>query len=75
MEYVNWIVGYVFIVPKLSVIENTRFCIGEKTNDIDLSKRLAKLADLFVMDAFATSWMHLKAFGEIPCESAASAWR
>ena len=42
-------------VPELSVIENTRFCIGEKTNDIDLSKRLAKLADLFVMDAFATS--------------------
>ena len=42
-------------IPELSVIENTRFCIGEKTNDIDLSKRLAKLADLFVMDAFATS--------------------
>ena len=41
--------------PELSVIENTRFCIGEKTNDIDLSKRLAKLADLFVLDAFATS--------------------
>ena len=41
--------------PELSVIENTRFCIGEKTNDIDLSKRMAKLADLFVMDAFATS--------------------
>ena len=41
--------------PDLSVIENTRFCIGEKTNDIDLSKRMAKLADLFVMDAFATS--------------------
>ena len=42
-------------IPELSVIENTRFCIGEKTNDIDLSKRLAKLADLFVLDAFATS--------------------
>ena len=41
--------------PEISVIENTRFCIGEKTNDIDLSKRMAKLADLFVMDAFATS--------------------
>ena len=41
--------------PGLSVIENTRFCIGEKANDIDLSKRMAKLADLFVMDAFATS--------------------
>ena len=39
----------------LSVIENTRFCIGEKTNDVNLSKRMAKLADIFVMDAFATS--------------------
>ena len=42
-------------IPELSVVENTRFRIGEKTNDTDLSKRLAKLADLFVMDAFATS--------------------
>ena len=39
----------------LSVIENTRFCVGEKTNDVNLSKRMAKLADIFVMDAFATS--------------------
>ena len=36
-------------------IENTRFNIGEKNNDSDLSNRLANLADLFVMDAFATS--------------------
>ena len=42
-------------IPKISVIENTRFCIGEKSNDIDLSKRLAGLGDLIVMDAFATS--------------------
>ena len=41
--------------PDLSVIENTRFCVGEKTNDVNLSKRMAKLADIFVMDAFATS--------------------
>ena len=41
--------------PDLSVIENTRFCIGEKMNDVNLSKRMAKLADIFVMDAFATS--------------------
>ena len=42
-------------IPKISVIENTRFCIGEKSNDTDLSKRLAGLGDLIVMDAFATS--------------------
>lgn len=39
----------------ISIIENTRFNIGEKTNDIELSKRLSALADVFVMDAFATS--------------------
>ena len=42
-------------IPAISVIENTRFCIGEKSNDVDLSKRLARLGDLIVMDAFATS--------------------
>ena len=42
-------------VDHISIIENTRFNVGEKTNDIELSKRLAALADVFVMDAFATS--------------------
>ena len=42
-------------IPQIVVIENTRFNIGEKTNDPKLSKRLADLADVFVMDAFATS--------------------
>ena len=42
-------------VDRISIIENTRFNIGEKNNDIELSKRLAALADVFVMDAFATS--------------------
>ena len=39
----------------LVMIENTRFNIGEKNNDPNLSKRFSDLADLFVMDAFATS--------------------
>ena len=42
-------------IPQIGVIENTRFNIGEKTNDLQLSKRLANLADVLVMDAFATS--------------------
>ena len=42
-------------VDHISFIENTRFNIGEKNNDIELSKRLAALAEVFVMDAFATS--------------------
>ena len=42
-------------VDHISILENTRFNIGEKNNDIELSKRLAALAEVFVMDAFATS--------------------
>ena len=42
-------------INDLVMIENTRFNIGEKNNDSTLSKRFSDLADLFVMDAFATS--------------------
>ena len=42
-------------IDSISVIENTRFNVGEKSNDSGLSERLANLADFFVMDAFATS--------------------
>ncbi len=42
-------------IDNISVIENTRFNVGEKSNDPGLSARLANLADFFVMDAFATS--------------------
>lgn len=40
---------------QIILCENTRFNIGEKKNDINLSKKLASLCDIFVMDAFATS--------------------
>ena len=42
-------------LDEISFIENTRFNSGEKSNDTNLSKRFANLADLFVMDAFATA--------------------
>ncbi|MGL4722782.1 MAG: phosphoglycerate kinase [Desulfovibrionaceae bacterium] len=35
--------------------ENIRFCEGEKENSDTLSKRLASLCDVFVLDAFAVS--------------------
>ena len=35
--------------------ENVRFNAGEKSNDKQLSKKLAALADIFVMDAFGTA--------------------
>ena len=40
---------------ELLVLENIRFLKGEKSNEPELSKKLANLADIFVMDAFATS--------------------
>ncbi len=40
---------------ELVVCENVRFNKGEKSNDEDLSKKLASLCDIFVMDAFGTA--------------------
>ncbi len=40
---------------EMIVLENIRFLKGEKSNEPILSKKLANIADIFVMDAFATS--------------------
>ena len=40
---------------EMIVLENIRFLKGEKSNKPNLSKKLANIADIFVMDAFATS--------------------
>ena len=40
---------------ELLLIENTRFNSGEKACDHALSKRYARLGDIFVMDAFASA--------------------
>ena len=40
---------------ELVVFENVRFNIGEKKNDDSVSKQLAALCDVFVMDAFGTA--------------------
>ena len=39
----------------IGLLENTRFLVGEKSNDDALAKRLASLGDIFVMDAFAVA--------------------
>jgi len=37
------------------ILENVRFNVGEKKNDDALSKQMAKLCDVYVMDAFGTA--------------------
>lgn len=39
----------------VTLLENTRFEPGEKKNDPDLADSLARLADIFVLDAFGTA--------------------
>lgn len=41
--------------PPLALLENVRFTPGEKENSPELSKKLASLCDVFIMDAFATA--------------------
>ena len=40
---------------RIALLENVRFLKGEKADDESLARRLAGLADIFVMDAFATA--------------------
>ncbi|ARD43661.1 phosphoglycerate kinase [Colwellia sp. PAMC 21821] len=42
-------------IGELVIFENIRFNVGEKNNDDTLSKKLAALCDVFVMDAFGTA--------------------
>ncbi len=51
----NWLDGVDVEPGQVVMCENVRFNAGEKKNDPDLSKRMAKLCDVFVMDAFGTA--------------------
>ena len=51
----RWIDGLTVQPGEIVLCENVRFEQGEKANDPDLSKKIAKLGDIFVMDAFATA--------------------
>ena len=58
----------------VSLLENLRFLPGETENDADLAKRLAKLCDVFVMDAFASAHRaHASTAGVIEAASVACA--
>lgn len=54
----NWIDGIsedVYKTSRVVLCENVRFLEGETSNDLGLAKKMAALADTFVMDAFACS--------------------
>ena len=51
----NYLDGISVHPGELVVCENVRFNHGEKANDEYLSKKLADLCDVFVMDAFGTA--------------------
>ncbi len=40
---------------KIVLLENIRFWKGEENNDIDFAKKLAKLADIYINEAFSVS--------------------
>jgi phosphoglycerate kinase len=51
----KWINGFNMGDAEIVLLENVRFNKGETDNEIGLSKKMAALCDVFVMDAFATS--------------------
>lgn len=51
----DWLNGFELKSGQVVMAENVRFNKGEKDNDSELSKRLAALCDVFVMDAFGTA--------------------
>ena len=51
----DWIDGVAVEPGQIVLLENVRFLEGEKTCDDGLSKKMAKLCDVFVMDAFGTA--------------------
>lgn len=49
----DWHDGVNVACGELVLLENVRFEVGEKGNDELLSRKMAKLCDIFIMDAFA----------------------
>lgn len=51
----DWLQGVSIEPGEIVLCENVRFNLGEKSNDPNLARKIAKLGDIFVMDAFATA--------------------
>lgn len=50
-----WLEGVELNPGEIVLCENVRFCVGEKKDDAALAKKMARLCDVFVMDAFGTA--------------------
>ena len=51
----DWLDGVELEAGQLVLVENVRFNKGEKKDDEALSKQMAELCDIYVMDAFGTA--------------------
>ncbi len=51
----HWIDGVNMGDAQVVLLENVRFHHGETDNNVELSKKMAHICDVYVMDAFATS--------------------
>jgi phosphoglycerate kinase len=51
----DWLDGVACEPGEVVLLENVRFNKGEKKNKDELAQRMAKLCDVYVMDAFATA--------------------
>ena len=51
----EWLDGVDIAPGQIRLLENVRFNVGETDNDEALSRRMAALCDVFVMDAFGTA--------------------
>lgn len=51
----DWLEGVEVAPGEVVICENVRFNVGEKKNNDELSQKMAKLCDVYVMDAFGTA--------------------
>ena len=51
----NWLDGVEIEAGEVILFENVRFNVGEKEDDVALSKKMAALCDICVQDAFGTA--------------------
>ena len=74
---IDFIPNWIDSIPdngNVVLCENTRYHQGEKSNDEELSKRIASLCDVYVMDAFGASHRkHASTYGAIKFSNKASA--